>query len=406
MSERLRISTLAVHAGIDGAPLAPAAMTTPIFQSSAFELSKGAYDDIERTGGANTVWYTRLGNPTLSAAATAVAVLEGADEALLFSSGIAAITTTLEALVPSGGRIVAASALYGDTYGVLRGLASERGCQLAFVAVDNLDDWARAIADGADLAYVESLSNPMLRVADLPAIAALAHSAGAHLVVDSTFTTPINMRPLEHNADVVIHSATKYLNGHSDLIAGAAAGRTSLIDAVRRRAARAGGCVDPHAAFLLARGLRTLALRMERHNVNGLAIAHRLESHPEVDAVHYPLLPSHPDRALAQLLLAGGSGIVTIRVRGGDARAMRVLANLGLIRQATSLGGLESLASAPFNTSHVALSASERERIGILPGTIRLSLGLEDAADLAADLEGALEASAPAKPSSEELPHG
>jgi cystathionine beta-lyase/cystathionine gamma-synthase len=392
VSDRPRPSTLAVHAGIDGAPLAPPAMTTPIFQSSTFELSPSAYDDIERTGGANVLWYTRLGNPTLDAGAAAVAALEAADGALLFSSGMAAIATTLAALVPAGGRVVAASALYGDTFAVLGDLASERGCHVEYVAVDDLDAWSRALAGRADVAYTESLSNPMLRVANLPAIAELAHSAGARLVVDSTFATPINVRPLEHGADVVVHSATKYLNGHSDLIAGAVAGTKSLLEEIRRRAVLAGGCLDPHAAFLLARGIRTLALRMERHNANGLAIAERLEGHPEVDAVHYPLLASHPDHDLAGELLDGGSGIVTIRVQGGDERALHLLEELHLIRQATSLGGLESLASAPFNTSHVALSASEREQLGIFPGTIRLSVGLEDAADLIADLEGALHA--------------
>jgi cystathionine beta-lyase/cystathionine gamma-synthase len=399
---RPRRSTIAVHAGIDGAPLAPAGMTTPIFQSSTFELSRSAYDDIERTGGANIVWYTRLGNPTIAAAAAAVAALEGADGALLFSSGMAAIATTLAALVPSGGRIVAAGALYGDTYTVLDDLASERGCRLEYVAVDDLDGWARALAGGANVAYAESLSNPMLRVANLPAIAKLARAAGARLVVDSTFATPVNLRPIEHGVDLVIHSATKYLNGHSDLIAGAVAGPSSLLDEVRRRAERIGGCLDPHAAFLMARGLRTLALRMERHNANGLAIAERLERHPEVAGVHYPLLGSHADHALAEQLLGGGSGIVTFRVLGGDERALRLLDELRLIRQATSLGGLESLASAPFNTSHVALSASERERIGILPGTIRLSVGIEDVADLIADLEGALESSA--RPAKAEVP--
>jgi cystathionine beta-lyase/cystathionine gamma-synthase len=366
-------------------------MTTPIFQSSTFELSHSAYEDIESTGGANIVWYTRLGNPTVDATAAAVASLEAAEGALLFSSGMAAIATTIDALVPAGGRIVAASALYGDTYAVLDDLASERGCRVEFVPVHDLDAWARALAEGADVAYAESLSNPMLRVADLPAIASLAQSPGARLVVDSTFATPMNLRPLEHGADVVVHSATKYLNGHSDLIAGAVAGRASLLEKVRRRAVRAGGCLDPHAAFLLARGLRTLALRMERHNTNALAVARRLGRHPEIEAVHYPLLPSHPDRALAERLLDGGSGIVTIVVRGGDERALGLLDELRLIRQATSLGGLESLASAPFNTSHVALSACDRERIGILPGTIRVSVGLEDAEDLISDLERALE---------------
>jgi cystathionine beta-lyase/cystathionine gamma-synthase len=392
VSDRPRLSTLAVHAGIDRAPVAPPGMTTPIFQSSTFELSRTAYDDIESTGGANIVWYTRLGNPTLDAAATAVASLEAADGALLFSSGMAAITATLEALVPAGGRIVAASALYGDTYAVLDDLASDRGCQVELVALDDLDAWGRALAGGADVAYTESLSNPMLRVADLPEIASLAQSAGAHLVVDSTFATPINLRPVEHGAAVVLHSATKYLNGHSDLIAGTVVGRSAPLEEIRRRAVRTGGCLDPHAAFLLARGLRTLALRMDRHNANGLAVAKRLERHSEIEAVHYPLLPSHPDRALAERLLDGGSGIVTIVVRGGDERALRLLDELRLIRQATSLGGLESLASTPFNTSHVALSAGDRERMGILPGTIRLSIGLEDAEDVIADLEQALEA--------------
>ena len=394
MSDRPRPSTLAVHAGIDGAPLAPTSMTTPIFQSSTFELSRRAYEDIERTGGANVIWYTRLRNPTLDAAAAAVAALEGADGALLFSSGMAAIATTLAALVPAGGRVVAASALYGDTFAVLGDLASERRCHVEYVAVDDLDAWSHALAGGADVAFTESLSNPMLRIANLPAIATLAHSAAARLVVDSTFATPVNVRPLEHGADVVLHSATKYLNGHSDLIAGAVAGPKSLVEEIRRRAVRIGGCLDPHAAFLLARGIRTLALRMERHNANGLAIAEHLARHPEIDAVHYPLLDSHPDRDLAAELLDGCSGIVTIRVHGGDERALHLLDKLRLIRQATSLGGLESLASAPFNTSHAALSASEREKLGILPGTIRLSVGVEDAADLIADLEGALASSA------------
>lgn len=405
MSDRPRPSTRAVHAGIDGAPVAPPGMTTPIFQSSTFELSRSAYDDIKSTGGANILWFSRLGNPTLDAAAAAVAALECAEGALLFSSGMAAIATTLEALVPAGGRIVAASALYGDTYAVLDDHASERGCDVEFVALHDLGAWARALAGGADVAYVESLSNPMLRVADLPAIASRTHSAGAQLVVDSTFATPINLRPLEHGGDVVLHSATKYLNGHSDLIAGAVAGRKSLLESVRRRAIRIGGCLDPHAAFLLARGLRTLALRVERHNANGLAVAQRLEPHSEIEAVHYPLLASHPDSALAGRLLDGGSGIVTIRVRGGDERALCLLDELRLIRQATSLGGLESLASAPFNTSHVALSASDRERLGILPGTIRLSVGLEDAEDLIADLEHALEASPRGRPGNAEPAH-
>jgi cystathionine beta-lyase/cystathionine gamma-synthase len=381
---------VAVHGGALPSRPWPRGLSTPIFRSSTYELDEASYDDILRTGGEETWWYTRLGNPTIDAAAARVAALEGADDALLFSSGMAAITTTLFALTTPGDRIVAARELYGDVFTLLRDTLAAAGRSVSFVAIADQAGWERELAGGAEVLYVETLSNPTLRLADLPALAALAHRAGALAIVDNTFASPINCRPIEHGFDVVLHSATKYLGGHSDLIAGAVAGSRELISALRPVAATFGGCLDPSSAAQLDRSIKTLVLRIERHNQTGLAIARWLEAHPQVEAVSYPMLESHPDHALAQRLLDGGSGIVALRPRGGDVRAAMTMNALTLIRQASSLGGVESLISAPHNTSHVGLGPAERVAGGILPGTLRLSVGIEDQEDLTADLDRAL----------------
>ncbi len=382
-------STAAVHGGRAAARPWPRGTSTPIFQSSTFELDQAAYEDIIATGGEETWWYTRLGNPTVDAVAARIAALEGAQDAVIFSSGMAAVATAILAVTPPGGRVVAARELYGDVFDLLRQTIADTGRTLEFVALDDFDGWQRQLS-GADAMYLETLSNPMLRVADLPILAELAHDAGAIAVVDSTFTSPINLRPLEHGFDLVIHSATKYLNGHSDLIAGAVVGERTHIDPIRRLAVRLGGCLDPGAAARLDQNLKTLALRVERQNENAAQLAHWLESHREVEAVSYPMLDSHPDVGLARRLLSGGSGMVTFRVRGGDGRAGEVMNQLCLAVQATSLGGVETLISAPHNTSHLGLSQQQREAIGILPGTLRLSVGIEDIGDLIDDLDRAL----------------
>lgn len=385
---------MAVHGARRGDRPWPVGMSPPVFQSSTYRLDEAAYVDIARSGGTDTYWYTRLGNPTIDAVAAKVAALEGADSGLVFASGMAAITATVLAMVPSGGRIVAARELYGDAYTLLRELLPSCGRKVSFVAVDDLAGWRDAL-DGADAAYVETLSNPMLRVADLPALARLSRAAGAVSIVDGTFTTPCNVRPVEHGFDLVLQSGTKYLGGHSDLIAGALAGEGRAVAAVRELAVTLGGCIDPAAAAMLDRSLKTLSLRMERHNASALMLAQWLEGHSDVLAVSYPLLDSHPDTALAHDLMAGGSGIVTLRVSGGDARGAAVMNALELITQATSLGGVESLVSAPHNTSHLGLTEAERLTIGILPGTLRLSVGVEDVGDLIEDLQRALTQSAP-----------
>ncbi|MGO9884734.1 MAG: trans-sulfuration enzyme family protein [Solirubrobacteraceae bacterium] len=394
-SPRLRpgSSTAAVHGGSTPQRPWPRGPVTPVFQSTTFELDDAAYEDIARTGGTEIWWYTRLGNPTVDAVAAKLAALEGAEAGLAFASGMAAITSTVMCVLRPGQRIVAARELYGETFTLLHGVLPATGRAVSFVAVDDLDGWRRELR-GADVAYLETLSNPMLRVANLPAIAALAREAGVTAVIDSTFASPVNVRPLEHGFDLVVHSATKYLNGHADLVAGVVAGSHSRIAAIRALAKTFGGCLDPAAAAKLDRSLKTLVVRMERHNENALAIARWLESNDEIEAVAYPLLDSHADVELATRLLRGGSGIVTLRVRGGDARAGAVMDSLQLIVQATSLGGVESLISAPYNTSHRQLNPSQLAALGILPGTLRLSVGIEDVGDLITDLDQALAATA------------
>jgi cystathionine beta-lyase/cystathionine gamma-synthase len=384
------LATIAVGAPEPPAGGWPAGMTPPVFGSVTYELDDDAYRDIARTGGTNTWWYTRLRNPTVEAAAAKVAALEGAERALLFSSGMAAIATTLLALLPPSGRVVAAQDLYGDVYTLLANELPRHGRSAEFVAIEDHEGWRRALARGADLLYVETLSNPMLRVADLPALATMAHDCGALALADATFTPPSLLRPLELGFDLVAHSATKFLNGHSDVVAGTVAGSGAVLEAIAAEASILGGCLDPFAASMLDRGLKTLVIRTERQTASALSLAQWLSEQPEIEHVAHPLLDSHPDHALAKALVPGGSAVVSLRVRGGDDRALAVLDALRVIHQATSLGGVETLASAPHNTSHLGLSAAERDAAGILPGTIRLSVGLEDVDDLIADIESAL----------------
>jgi cystathionine beta-lyase/cystathionine gamma-synthase len=386
-------STAAIHAGGDPPRHLPRPIVAPVFQSATYELKQETYDDIDRTGGTEAYWYSRLGNPTVDAVAAKVAALEGGEAGLAFASGMAAITTTVLAATSAGGRIVAARELYGETYDLLTDTLPAAGRTVTLIDIEDFEGWARELP-GAQAVYVETLSNPMLRLPDLPAIARLAREAGATTIVDSTFASPVNVRPIEHGFDLVVHSATKYLNGHSDLMAGVAVGSQSRIAEIRRLAKTLGGCLAPSAAATLDRSIKTLVLRMQRHNENALAIARWLQSHPEVEAVAYPMLESHPDTRLAAALLRGGSGIVTFRTRGGDARAGALMNALRLISQATSLGGVESLISAPYNTSHRQFSPEQRGALGILPGTLRLSVGIEDVADLVGDLDQALAQSA------------
>lgn len=385
-------ATKAIHAARgarqSGPPGTP--VVDPIVQSANFGLTDAVVDDLRATGGRRSYSYTRLGNPTTEAAAQVVAALEGAERGAVVASGMAAITASVTALLPPGGLLLAAEELYGDAAHLFERQLARTGYRVSRAPLSALAAANGPGLPGPDVVYVETLSNPMLRVADIEQIAARARRAGARLIVDDTFTTPINVKPLALGADLVVSSATKYLNGHSDVVAGAVAGPADLVESVRDVVAATGCSADPFAAYLLLRGLKTLPIRMRRHNETALWLARELDQRPDLELVAYPLLEGHPDHALARRLLAGGGGIVTIRVTGGDEAAHLVQDALRLIQPATSLGGVESLVCIPAETSHLTLTDDERFSLGILPGTLRFSFGLEDPDDLLDDLAAAL----------------
>jgi cystathionine beta-lyase/cystathionine gamma-synthase len=382
-------STRAVHAGSHDDPLT-GAVGTPIYQNSTFVLQAEQYHSLEDGYPRDRFIYTRYGNPTQWAVQEKLAALESAESAIVFSSGMAAITSTVLTLMDKGAHAVASNELYGGTYNLFNQELPSLG--MSATLVDPRDPAAieAAIRSETQLLYFEAITNPLLKVVDIPRLAAIAERHKLRLIVDATFATPIACRPLEHGADVVVHSASKYLNGHSDLIAGVAAGSRKLIDQAWPRMLTYGGCLDPHACFLLERGLKTLAIRMRAHERSALALARHLEAHPRIRRVFYPLLPSHPDHALARRLLENGTGNVTFVVEGGDVAALRLLNTLTIPKQATSLGGVESLISLPFNTSQAGFTPEQRKAMGIDPGCVRLSVGIEDPEDLIADFDQAL----------------
>src|SRR5229473_7958359 len=383
-----RQETEAVRGGTDltkkNGPLA-----TPIYQTSTFEVT----DNDQQVRATHTdMFYTRYGNPTHTIAEAAVAELEGVDAALLFASGMAAITTSIFALVKSGDHIVAQRDIYGGATKFLSQWLPKMGVETTFVDTTEYEQHARAIRPNTKLLYLESPTNPTLRVVDLRKAAALAKQHNLITMIDSTFATPINQRPAEFGIDLVMHSGTKYFGGHSDLICGVVAGRRELMQRVWETRTTLGNCMDPHASWVLVRGLKTLAVRVARQNENAQRVAGFLAEHAKVRKVHYPFLESHPQHAVARSQMSGGGGMVTFEVEGTVEDARRVSEAMHLFTLAPSLGGVESLVSIPVLTSHLTVPAEERKRIGITEQMIRLSVGIENADDLIEDLEHALEA--------------
>ncbi len=370
-------STLAIHG--DAPARAPRdSVAAPIVQSSTFVSAIGADEE---------VLYTRYGNnPNQLRLAERLARLEGAESAIFVASGMGATALAHLAVLNPGDHLLSSEWIYGGTRSLFVEEFKRFGIEVSFVNPDRRRDWRNRLRKNTRAIFVETPTNPLMRVLDIEWLAVLAEAEGIALLVDSTFATPINFRPLEHGADVVIHSATKYLNGHSDVIAGAVAGAETVVEEVRARMKLWGQALDPHAAWLVERGLKTLAVRMARHNATGLEVAAWLEKHPRVRRVHYPGLASHPDHELAAKSLDGFSGMVGVELAGGARAAERCLRALRLITHAPSLGGVESLVSEPRFTSHAGLSPEERAAAGIPDGFLRLSLGLEDPADLIDDL--------------------
>lgn len=384
VGRRPGLSTLAVHAG--AAPATPGApVVAPMILSSTFHNAVEPASEVLYGRYANSDGYRRLGEK--------LAALEGTEAALVVGSGMAAITLSVLVHAGAGDHIVAADSLYGGTLGLFQRDLPRLGIDTTFV--DPLDGWEAAIRPNTRLLYMEVPVNPTLRVPDVRPVTRLAAQRGLPVLLDATFATPVNFRPAEYGVDTVIHSGTKYLGGHSDLVAGVVAGTAAMVATARERLKSFGPSLDAHALWLLDRGVKTLAIRVDRQNRTAMALARWLLAHPGVLAVHYPGLEDHPDHAIATELFDGFGGMLGFRVRGGDDAARAVMERFRLIAVAPSLGGVESLASMPRYTSHAALSPDARRAAGIEDGFIRLSVGVEDEPDLRADLDAAL-AAAPA----------
>jgi len=364
-------------------------VATPIYQTSTFEVT----DNDEQLRTTNTDhFYTRYGNPTNTVAEKAIAALEGVDAALTFASGMGAITTALMALLKGGDHVVAQRDIYGGANKFLAQWLPKMGIETTFVDTIDYAQHARAIRPNTKVLYLESPTNPTLRVVDFRKVAALARQHKLLSMIDATFGTPINQHPAEFGIDLVLHSGTKYLGGHTDLICGAVAGGHELIEKIWETRTILGNCMDPHASWVLVRGLKTLAVRVARQNENAQRVAEFLAGHAKVRSVNYPFLKSHPQCALAREQMSGGGGMVSFEVEGTGEDARRVSEAMRLFTLAPSLGGVESLVSIPILTSHAMIPAAERARMGVTEQLIRLSVGIENADDLMADLEHALEA--------------
>lgn len=378
-----RLDTRLVHAG-EPKPRVRGAVCLPIFQSSTFEYGgEGSYDDVR---------YLRLNNsPNHLALHQKIAALEGSEAALVTSSGMAAIATTMLAVLRPGDHVIAQRTLYGGTHDLLTTHLNRWGVDHTFVDAADPSGWAEARRPSTRVFYVEALANPLLELADLPAVASFAREHGLVSIIDATFVSPILLRPLALGFDLVVHSASKYLGGHSDLVAGAIAGTTGHVDAIRHTLNLLGGSLDPHVCFLLHRGLKTLGVRMRQQCASALAIARALHEHPAVQQIHYPGLPSHPGHTRAAELLDGGFGaMLSFELRGGVQAADRFVSRLRWPLNAPSLGGPETLVTRPAQTSHAGLDPDVRRGLGIADGLLRMSIGLEDPRDLVADIQQAL----------------
>ncbi|MHA0982107.1 PLP-dependent aspartate aminotransferase family protein [uncultured Kosakonia sp.] len=376
------LATQSVHSGVFHDQ--HGAVMPPIYATSTFaQPAPGQHTGYE---------YSRSGNPTRHTLETAIAELEGGTRGYAFASGLAAISTVLE-LLDSGSHIVAIDDVYGGTYRLIENVRRRSaGLEVSWVKPDDLAGLEAAIRPETRMIWVETPTNPLLKLVDLQQVAAIARRHNVLSVADNTFASPVIHRPLELGFDIVVHSATKYLNGHSDVVAGLAVvgDNPALAEKLGYLQNAVGGVLDPFSSFLTLRGIRTLSLRVERHSSNALALAHWLEQHPQVEKVWFPWLESHPHYQLARKQMALPGGMISVVVKGDDPRATQIIQKLKLFTLAESLGGVESLVSQPFSMTHASIPLEQRLANGITPQLIRLSVGIEDEADLIADWQQAL----------------
>src|SRR5918995_569209 len=382
-AESLDIETVAVHGG-ERRPGPEGSLVYPIYQGTVYSVEPGtAYEELG---------YLRLSTtPSQGYLHDKLAALEGGESALATASGMAALTTVLLALLKEGDHFIASESLYGGTHDFITHRAQDLGWSWTFVDAQRPETWAAAKTDRTRLFLAETIANPLMRVPRLRDMDAFGRSEDVITVIDNTFATPVNFKPLAAGFDLCCHSATKYLNGHSDLVAGCVVGGRELVDRVRGVLNHYGGVLDPHAGFLLARGLKTLALRVGAQSANATALARFLAEHPMVREVNYPGLASHPDHDHAAELLSGFGGMLSLRLEGGAPAAERLLAALRVATVAPSLGSVQTLVTLPAMTSHAGMSMEDRDRIGLADDLVRVSCGIESSSDLIEDFRRALE---------------
>lgn len=365
-------------------------LTTPIYETTTYVFDSAEEVREYNEGRSPKYLYSRYGNPTVTAVEQKLAKLELAETAMLFSSGQAATTTALLGLLSAGDEVVCSSAIYGGTLHLISDLLTKFGIRSRFVTLEQLARPEGVMAPETKLLWFESPINPTLRCVDIAAVANACRARGVISVIDNTFASPVNQQPLALGVDIVMHSATKYLNGHSDVTAGVLAGRASLMEPLQKARRMLGTVLDPQPAFLLNRGLKTLTVRMERHNATAAAVAQWLAADPRVTAVYYPGLPQHPDHEIAKKQMHGFGGMLCVDVGGGYEGAARFFDRLKVFNRAASLGGVESLCSLPILTSQWGHTEEELRAAGITHSMARLSVGMEDPEDLIADLDQAL----------------
>jgi cystathionine beta-lyase/cystathionine gamma-synthase len=385
----MKPATDLIHHG-DGVSHEAEPLTTPIYETTTFLFRNAEEVRAYNEGKSAKYLYSRYANPTVAPVEQKIAALEAAEAALVLSSGQAATTTALMALAAAGDEVVCSSAIYGGTLHLLSDLLSKFGVRPRFVSLEQLARPETLFSNATKLVWFESPINPTMRCVDIAAVAAACKARGVLCAVDNTFASPINQQPIALGVDLVMHSATKYLNGHSDVTAGALAGTSRLIERILDARKKLGTVLDPYAAYALGRGLKTLAIRVERHNANAMAVARWLSKDARVAAVYYPGLEQHPDHTIAARQMRGFGGMVCLDVGGGYDRAARFFDRLQVFKRAASLGGVESLCSLPVLTSQWGHTEEELQRAGVTHSMARLSVGLEDTEDLIADLDQAL----------------
>ena len=392
-------ATRAIHHGYD--PLdEEGALTPPLHLTSTFAFESAEAGGEIFAGTRPGYLYSRIGNPTTDLLERRIAALEGGEAGLATASGMGAITATMWTFLEAGDEVITDQTLYGCTFAFLRHGLARFGVTVTHLDLTDPANLERAISSRTKIVYFETPANPNMRLIDIAAVSAIARAAGARTVVDNTYATPVSTRPLEHGADIVVHSATKYLGGHGDLIAGLVIGSLEDMTAVRLVGIKdmTGAVMAPFNAMLVLRGLKTLSLRLERHSASALAVARMLEAHPAVAVVHYPGLESFAQRDLARRQMALTGGMIAFELKGGYEAGLAMMNRLTLVRRAVSLGDAESLIQHPASMTHSTYTPEERAEHGISEGLVRLSVGLEDAADILADLTAALEPAVVARP--------